>query len=121
MVRQGPRHRRRGRAGERGGAQGATHHSPCTVSSSSLLPGGEAAVSCETTLSEFSRERMAEGQPLMPLCGHLSLITCSSFSVGDTDSATLHGSSAETLGARDSLVKFTSFLFMIQECGSIFI
>ena len=47
VVRQGPGHRRRGKAGERGGAQGTTHHSPCIMSSSLLLPGGEAAVSCE--------------------------------------------------------------------------
>ena len=72
------------------------------------------------TTSEFSRERMAEGQPPMPHCGHLSLITCSPFSVGDSDSATLQGRSAVLLGALRSLRKFTSFLFMIQECGSIF-
>jgi len=48
VVRQGPGHRRRGRAGERGGAQGATHHPPCRMSSSLLLPGGKAAVSCKT-------------------------------------------------------------------------
>ena len=56
MVRQGAGHRRRGRAGERG-AQGATRHSPCTVSSPSLLPGGEAAVSCET-----HTERVLQGE-----------------------------------------------------------
>ena len=56
-VRQGAGHWRRGRAGQRGGAQGATHHSPCTVSSSSLLPGGEAAVSCET-----HTERVLQGE-----------------------------------------------------------
>ncbi|KAF4023679.1 hypothetical protein G4228_015278 [Cervus hanglu yarkandensis] len=62
------------------------------------------------TLSEFSRERMAEGQPLMPLCGPLSLITCSPFSVGNSDSATLQGRSVVLLSAPHGLGKLTSFL-----------
>ena len=53
----GARAQEEGRAGEMGGAQGATHHSPCTVSSSSLLPGEEAAVSCET-----HTERVLQGE-----------------------------------------------------------
>ena len=56
---------------------------------------------------------MAEGQPQISLCDHLSLITCSSFSVGNTDSATLQGRSAVLLGAPRRLGKLTSFLLAI--------
>ena len=65
------------------------------------------------TLSEFSRERMA-GQPLMPLYDHLSLITCSSFLDGNTDSATLQGRSAVLLSTTPGLGKFTSFLKAVR-------
>ena len=113
VVRQGPGHRRRGRAGERGGAQG-----PHTIHSAQGLPPcccQEERLQCpvKATLSEFSRERMAEGQPLMPLCDHLNLNTCSSVSVGNTDSATLQGRSAVLLYIPHMLGKFSSSLFVI--------
>ena len=49
----------------------------------------------------------------MPLCDHLNLITCSTFSNGTTDSATLQGRSAVLLGAPRRLGKLTSFLLAI--------
>ena len=61
------------------------------------------------TLSKFSKERMAEGQSLMPLCDHLSLITCSPFSVGNSDPAPIQGRSAVLLSAPPRLGKLSSF------------
>ena len=49
----------------------------------------------------------------MPLYHHLSLITCSTFSNGTTDSATLQGGSAVPPGAPHWLGKLTSFLLAI--------
>ena len=97
-------------------------HTPFTLHSVFLLTAARrrgCSVLWNHTMSKFSRERMA-GQPQRPLCDHLSLITCSSFSVGNTDSATLQGGTALLLSALHSLGNLTSFLFMIWECGSIF-
>ena len=62
MVRQ-----RQGTGGGEGLGKEMELRGPHTIhpaqSSSSLLPGEEAAVSCETTLSGFSRERMAKVNP----------------------------------------------------------
>ena len=94
---QGPCGKTGGRAKEEGKGWGKRWSSgdltPFTLHSVLLLTTAR-RLQCpvKPTLSEFSRERMAEGQPQRPLCGHLSLITCSSFLDGSTDSATLQSS-----------------------------
>ena len=118
MVRQGQGPGGGERPGREAGLRGPHANHPA-VSAPRCCQEERLQCPVKPTLSEFSRERMAEGQPLMPLCGHLSLITCSPFSVGDSDSATLQGRSAVLLCILHRLGKLT-FLFVIRECGSIF-
>ena len=114
VVRQGQGHRRRGRAGERSGAQGATHHSPCTVSSSSLLPGEEAAVSCENTHWASSPGR--EWQKVNPWCFFVIIWAWSHAPLSQMEHWFSHatGQVCMLLSTTPRLGKFTSFLLAIE-------
>ena len=114
----GARAQEEGRAGEMGGAQGATHHSPCTVSSSSLLPGEEAAVSCENTHWASSPGR--GWQKVNPWCFFVIIWAWSHAPLSQMEHWFSHatGQVCMLLSTTPRLGKFTSFLLAIRVIGT---
>ena len=118
VVRQGTGHRRRGRAGERGGAQGTTHYSPCTVSF--LLAAARRSGGSVLWNPHWVSSPRREWQKINPWCFFVIISAWSHVPLSQVEhwSAMVQGRSAVLLSMTPRLGKITSFLLAIQVMGT---